>query len=205
MKRLQQLPSPAEIRQAVALSKSASFKPDPRACSVCRIQVDPDDLPCTVWSEHDQNDRPRSPPVLVFLGPGKEHEACRKAMADHPRLYVEVDGGPGSWPSLCGPCVHRYSLSCGHKDLKSNGGQGLLITLAGPDTMIVCTRNGGCHRPIRPAVRCEGRIDGALEQKIQANAAERAAIQMRIDELDRQSRELREWESERLVDQEDGA
>jgi hypothetical protein len=152
-------PSPSAIRAALPLTSIAVSKVTDRlfVCGVCGVAVDPDDLPLTVWREHDEHDRPiPGNQAIVFLGPGSAHAACRKALDGHPRLYTEESGGPGHFPSLCGPCVHRDAIECRHPDKMASGGPGLAIHMQ-QLAAIVCSRGGGCHSPVQHAVRCDGR------------------------------------------------
>lgn len=110
-----------------------------------------------LWRECDIDDRPiQSPTALVFIG--QDHPACLREMEEHPRLYVEVQGMPGHFPLLCGPCRLRDGWSCRHEDLRSNGGKGLKVQIGGflPGA-IICSRNG-CGPVSTPrAVECAGR------------------------------------------------
>lgn len=57
-------------------------------------------------------------------------DACRKIIDDDPLLFIEVpwsQGGPGRFMLICGDCPHRSEYSCKHPDLKTNGGEGLLV------------------------------------------------------------------------------
>ena len=152
-------PTAATIRAHVPLTVIARRDgADPiSCCGVCGVAVDPSDLPLTVWRECGENDKPIAGHVaLLFVGPGSAHAACRKRVDDHPRLYVEESGQPGHFPELCGPCIFRNGLSCGHAGLKANGGDGLAITLDRM-TAIICTRGAGCHTPVQHATKCRGR------------------------------------------------
>jgi hypothetical protein len=151
-------PNPTAIQAATPLTALRPVPLDPRTCSVCGLSVDPDDLPCEAWREHDENDRPiQGNSALVFLGPGAAHAACRAVLDKHPRLYARDAGWPGAFPTLCGPCVHRDGLACRHPDLFANGGNGLHISL---DALraIVCSRGGGCHEPPKTVRACAGRV-----------------------------------------------
>ena len=155
-------PSAAAIRAALPLSKLPTRGADPvLVCTVCGAAVDPSDLPSTVWREHDERDLPiAGNGALVFLGPGKAHARCRKALDDHPRLYAEETGQPGAFPALCGGCAHRSGDACRHPDAKANGGPGLVVRLGTPFAgLIICSRGGGCHAPVANAVQCDGRAE----------------------------------------------
>ncbi len=144
-------PAAAAIRAAVPLSRLPSAGRDPlHRCDVCGNPCE--DL--RAWRECDERDAPTL--VLVFVG--EDHVDCRKALDKHPRLYREETGAPGHFPALCGPCVHRRGLGCGHPDLKANGGQGLRVDLTDPMRGIVCMlgRDGPIRIP-RRAMRCAGR------------------------------------------------
>jgi len=153
-------PDVAAIRAAVPLSRRPERGQDPiRVCNVCGVAVDPKDLYLTVWREHDEADRPiAGDGALIFLGSGTVHEACRKTLEAHPRLYAEVSGTPGNFPWLCGPCVHRQERRCTHPSTKANGGAGIAITLSGLNG-IICTRGRGCITPTKNAVACAERVE----------------------------------------------
>lgn len=151
-------PSAAKIRAVVPLTNRAERGDDPlRFCNVCGREVDPSDLPTSVWREHDERDKPLAGAgALVFVGTGRDHAACQKELEEHPRLYAEEGGAPGCFPRICGPCVHRRGIACMHQDLRANGGAGLAITLEGLGG-IVCSRKHGCWSPPRHAIKCAGR------------------------------------------------
>jgi len=142
------------IRDAVPLSASARHGRDPDfACDVCHAPAEQ----LEVWREHDEHDRPiPGTDALVYLGEG--HPLCRIKLDDHPRLYAEVRGEPGSFPRLCGPCEHRDGLLCRHPDLKVNGGGGLMVHLNNGifAHVHICGAHGRI-RPLHSAIRCAGR------------------------------------------------
>ncbi len=153
-------PSASAIRAAVPLTQRPERGADPiLVCSVCGRDVDPKDLPSEVWREHDERDKPiAGTDALIFLGQEKAHEACKKLLGAHPRLYSHEMGAPGHFPLLCGPCVHRKGLECTHRDLKANGGAGLKVnTTTWPPFTIICIRGVGCTKPIATARECAGR------------------------------------------------
>lgn len=154
-------PSAAAIFAELQLSERPERGEDAiLVCNICGREVDPSDLPLTLWREHDEHDLPiAGASALVFIGQGRDHASCRRVLEKHSRLYAEAQAQPGHFPSLCGPCVHRGGLACSHPDLKANGGAGLLITLDGLASMIICSRGRrrGCDVPVRNAVRCAGR------------------------------------------------
>ena len=148
-------PNPAAIRAATPLTAARAL--DPRACSVCGLTVDPDDLPCEAWREHDERDRPISGNgALVFIGPGDAHADCRAVLERHPRLYARDAGWPGAFPTLCGPCVHRDGLVCRHPDLFANGGEGLSVKLDSLNAHVNMGRRG-CFWMPQHAHGCAGR------------------------------------------------
>ena len=155
-------PSTATIRTAVPLTARPERGAEPiLACSVCGIAVDPSDLPSEVWREHDEYDQLiAGSGALIFVGQGTAHVKCRTIVEDHPRLYRHEMGQPGHFPLLCGPCVHRKGLDCGHHDLKANGGGGLNI---------VCVRGGA--RPVPTALRCAGRELASANHEKSARSA----------------------------------
>lgn len=159
-------PNKTTIREAVPLSRHPLAPADRLSgCGVCGKPCDE----LTVWREHDERDRPiAATGALVFLGIGSEHEACRKALNDHPRLYAEEMGDPGYFGTLCGPCGFRRAFTCTHPDLKANGGKGLLVEEGGPGVTfrnaILCGRRGRVHLRTY-AIACKGRAvarDGHL-------------------------------------------
>jgi hypothetical protein len=122
--------------------------------SVCNVCAKPSEK-LGAHRAHDERDRPiAGHRALVFIG--DDHAECLKRMEDHPRLFDRVNGNPGHFPRLCGPCVHRKGMACTHKDLKANGGPGLLIKLAGMNA-IICSRGAGCRSMIGDALECAGR------------------------------------------------
>ena len=165
-------PSRSAIAQAPTLCSVRRGTDPIRVCSICGVDVDPDDLPSTIWRECDERDVPLpGDDHILFLGSGKAHEACRKTLNAHPRLYVEETGAPGHFPRLCGPCVFRRfapgpagsrALTCAHPDTKANGGAGLKVMLSDYFRgAILCGRNGQIV-PVKNAMECVGR---KLEEK----------------------------------------
>lgn len=144
---------PASVIQS-RMALSAARLADP--LSACNICGEPSDS-LAVWREHDEHDRPiDGTDYLVYIG--KDHKKCLKRMDDHPRLYAEVRGEPGSFPRLCGPCRYRDGLACRHPKLKANGGDGLLVNLADPlRGAIVCMGGGRRAVVVHHALKCEGR------------------------------------------------
>lgn len=124
-------------------------------CNVCGRATDA----LTLWRAHDEHDRPiDGDRALVFLGAGGDHDACRKKLEDHPRLFDQGAGHPGCLPALCGPCGYREGLACTHPDLKANGGAGLKIEVSGLSGVVCFGRGrGGCRTILQPAVSCAGR------------------------------------------------
>jgi hypothetical protein len=150
-------PAAATIRRTTPLSLVRRGTDPIRVCSICGLDVDHKDLPSEVWRECDERDRPLpGDEHVIFLGQGKVHEACRKTLNAHPRLYVEETGAPGHFPALCVDCVHRDGFGCRHPDLKANGGAGLRVGLHDPfANAILCGRNGRI-RTVKRALDCAG-------------------------------------------------
>ena len=123
------------------------------ACNVCGRPSSS----LMLYRECGQNDQPiaGAGARLYVDAFDDEHRACRKAIDDHARLYMEETGDPGGFPELCGPCLHRAGDGCKSPHLRANGGEGLLVTLDGL-TAIVC-RRGSCSSPVKHAVKCAGR------------------------------------------------
>lgn len=145
-------PNVDAIRAALPLTRRHTRGDDPLAqCNICgqpseRLEA---------WREHNERDLPiEGPGALVFLG--GDHPECRKALDEHPRLYDQRTGDPGTFPLLCGPCTLRRGLGCAHADLRSNGGAGLNVSLDGY-AIRVHIRGRGCQTLLRSAVRCVGR------------------------------------------------
>lgn len=142
--------TPAAIRCAPDLVAAAP--PDRiTACNVCGRPSSQ----LSAWRAHDEFDRPiAGVGALIFLG--TDHHACRKALDRHPRLYAEERGEPGTFPLLCGPCVHRRGTVC--PLARANGGPGITVSVdrfAGGG-VIVCSR-GACSHPVSRAHACSGR------------------------------------------------
>lgn len=146
-------PNVAAIRAAEPLSKAwtRGYEPNAGHCNLCRMPS----ADLTVWREHDERDKPIAGCVaLVFIG--RDHAECLRRMNEHPRLYAEETGRPGHFPRLCGGCPWRRGWDCTHPKLKANGGPGLNVRLAGlAPGAIICTRGGGCVRPLVRAMKCE--------------------------------------------------
>jgi len=152
-------PNVAAIRAATPLTALPTRGDDPiSCCNVCGQAADP--VLLQVWREHDEHDRPiGGDDALVFLMGGREHDRCRKILDEHPRLYAEEGGRPGSFPAICGACPFRSGTACTHPKLKTNGGPGLLVTLdrGAFANAIICMGGGRRYRPIHRAIKCEGR------------------------------------------------
>lgn len=141
----------APVDSVPPLSASVERGFDPlNACNLCGV---PGEL--AALRECDAADRPLpGPAALVFVGVG--HKACAKVVKDHPRLYLDTRGEPGSFPKLCGPCTHRRGLACSHPNLKTNGGAGLKVGLGGIFPGVIICGRGGRIRPVGVALDCEG-------------------------------------------------
>ena len=125
-------------------------------CQLCGFSDD-DIVYFRMWYECDEHDHVEQPVrVLVACDPEKSKtkgHPCWKAIEDHPRLYWEVEWGlgePGHFMLLCGDCQHRKGAACTHPDLKTNGGEGLMVQFHGPLALI------GYHDESEPgdALRC---------------------------------------------------
>lgn len=149
------------------LSETLSCERRPDECQCCGANYQARKL--WLWLEHDENDRPTG--TLVALC-----EACsRRLIEDHPRLYEKLPENkpvPGAMPHLCAGCEFRRGLMCSHPDLKSNGGEGLLIAVEPPlrgfwDGQGKNGRRTGGVLEIwsRPATRCQGQKSGPDGQK----------------------------------------
>lgn len=82
----------------------------PDTCTHCGSRVDPPRT-LTRWLEHDDNDRPSDPPVVILLC-----DTCNACIDPHPRLYSQLDRYapiPGVMRELCLSCPHRHGLTCG--------------------------------------------------------------------------------------------
>jgi hypothetical protein len=147
-------PTRQTILATVRISDRPERGADPlRQCNVCGTPS----REMTVWREHDERDRPiEDARRVVYLG--KDHSECRAYLDDHPRLYSEIMGDPGSFP-ICGDCLHRSGFRCGHPDLKVNGGDGLRIELSDPFRGAVCVLTSASNIAdgrMRRAIRCVG-------------------------------------------------
>lgn len=155
-------PTPDEVRAAPSLRRP-EFEPgegtkDPlSACNVCAQPA----ARLDAWREHDPYDKPyMGVDALVFLG--TDHEACKRALDRHPRLYSRDSGAPGAFPLLCGACARKKpgELACTHPDLRTNGGDGLKVTGSRfGGGMIVCIRGAGGKNFREPTVfdKCDGK------------------------------------------------
>lgn len=116
------------------LSQTLSKAVDRYTCQQCGARSD---LPC-VWQEHDECDRPETIAVTLC-------KVCSERIIEaHPRLYALIQAGqpfPGAMPT-CQVCNHRTGLTCGHPDLKANGGSGLKLSYPEPARAFVCARGG---------------------------------------------------------------
>jgi hypothetical protein len=127
-----------------------------KRCQLCGFEGHRDICEFRMWVECDEQDKPEPGNVLVVC----RGEACRKAISDHPRLYIEVpwgEGLPGHFMLLCGDCAFRKGVGCTHPDLKSNGGAGLKVSIGGPFSNVrVCFSDGTSSTGPHPAVECIG-------------------------------------------------
>lgn len=122
-----------------------------RACNLCGEDAAVGQMrlyrECTAFDRPIDGDR-----ALLFVA--GDHKACMDRVDKHPRLYVEDRGAPGTFPRLCGGCIHRQGFVCTHQNLKANGGAGLTIGLDPIAGMVVCVRGAG--KPLAHALTCEG-------------------------------------------------
>lgn len=145
-------PSAAQIAKAAPLSAQKKVR-GARACNLCGEPAALGQMrlyrECSVYDRPDHDEG-----ALLFVA--GDHPACMDRVDKHPRLYAEVRGVPGTFPKLCGACIHRNGFACTHQKLKANGGDGLAIGLDPIAAMIVCIRGSGCHKPLAHALTCEG-------------------------------------------------
>lgn len=115
------------------LSLSLYGPKHPMRCQHCGNECDLDR-----WQECDEYDQPT--PVVVVLC-----RDCSTALIDrHPRLYHDLHHNaphPGSMV-MCIDCNYRTGVSCAHPDLGANGGSGLAIRSALPETIFMDGRTG---------------------------------------------------------------
>lgn len=147
-------PTTAAIRAAEPLTHAAERGTDPiMGCNICGKTA----APLCLYVECDALDMPiEGPNALLYVG--EEHPDCILVVQRHPRLYKRANGRPGTFPRLCGPCVHRRGVDCTHPDLIKNGGTGLVVSREPGPRGIVCGKDG-CRimAALRPWVRCKGR------------------------------------------------
>lgn len=132
-----------------------------QGCQLCGHKLAYDDI-CAyrMWQRCDNKDNPVEDYLITC-----NNDACFKRIDDDPLLFIEVPwsrGGPGRFMLLCGDCPNRKDWSCLHPNLKSNGGEGLLVNFA--QTFLtgirICMSNGKSVRgQLPPANRCEGHPD----------------------------------------------
>jgi len=130
-----------------------------KRCQLCGHTSKYDDI-CEfrMLIECDENDKPEPGNVLIRC----QQEACVKAIADHPRLYVDVPwgrGAPGHFILVCGDCTFRNQWRCTHPDLKANGGKGLEVFLSNGRDVRVCFNDGTSSNSVfpTPVVECSGK------------------------------------------------
>jgi hypothetical protein len=113
-------------------------------CQICGKTSD--DI-CTfrLWQECDDRDQPE-PGNYLLVG----ETCCRSKIHEHPRLYNEVPWGrgvPGGFVLVCGSCPFREGFHCTHPNLKSNGGDGLLVDFSNPLGGMTVHLNFGYNDP----------------------------------------------------------
>lgn len=147
MSKAAQVP-PIADRQKPGLSETLGPAPRHRhICASCGVDDRDEDLlgdntrePHKFWQECDPFDKPIVPARVITLC-GR----CSKALIDpHPRLYIAVDPNqplPGAM-EMCVDCVLRQGMACMSPNLKSNGGQGMLVTFPAPIRAFLCGGRG---------------------------------------------------------------
>ena len=150
------------------LSVDLEAESHPRICQSCgsdfrnvlMMPRSPDREMIFHWQEHDMRDIPE--PIIVTLC-----QSCSAKIIDkHPRLYRNLaihEPFPGVM-KLCIECQFRDGTGCTHKDLKTNGGDGLGIIGPAPADVHYSYRRKGNGRSGHwekhypgPATECAGR------------------------------------------------
>ena len=142
-------PKPVEIKRWVPLSDTPQ-PADRFVCSVCGF----DSKLLETYQEHDEFDRVTG--RFIFLGLEDEHARCGRFLEDHPRLYTEAMGAPGSFGMLCGGCTLRVGSACTHPSLKANGGPGMSVGMNTPFKGVIIKTTTGCYRPPPRPLDCDG-------------------------------------------------
>lgn len=157
---MKEAPKPAAIRRATPLTEMRAKDPI-SACTVCARPFEKWESEIMLYRECDEFDRPKpGDDALVYVGyDGSCGDACERKLQDHPRLYVEEQGLPGTFPRLCGGCVYRDGLACTHRMLKANGGPGLRVVAERDTSFRIQCPDSGCHFPVRDAKKCDGRSE----------------------------------------------
>lgn len=94
-------------------------------CQLCGTTYE-DICELRMWEECGDSDE-IEPGNYLIVG----DKCCRQKIYDHSRMYREEawgKGRPGAFILLCGDCPWRKGFTCSHSNLKSNGGEGLLVT-----------------------------------------------------------------------------
>jgi len=127
-----------------------------RGARVCNLCAEPAGMGALrLYRECDEHDNPL-PDERALLFVAADHRSCMARVDENPRLYVELRGAPGTFPKLCGSCIHRQGFACTHPKAKINGGEGLNLGLDPIAAMVVCVRATGCQRPLAHVLGCEG-------------------------------------------------
>lgn len=98
-------------------------------CQICGYEKD-DICEFRMYLECDEQDKPEPYNILITC----KSDECFSVIEKHERLYFSPawgTGAPGYFMLLCSDCPHRKGGYCTHPDLKSNGGEGLLLHMAG--------------------------------------------------------------------------
>jgi hypothetical protein len=85
------------------------------------------------WQEHDEFDRVE--PIMITLCV----KCSDKIIDPHPRLYTRRHFNhpmPGGM-ECCGECTFRDGFRCAHKNLKANGGEGLILGICQPTVAFI--------------------------------------------------------------------
>ena len=142
-------PSPLLIRATQPLTARHPQRPrEPWHCGVCGKPA----AEYVAWRECDEKDAPIAGGAAVLLL-GVGHKACRTAIDEHPRLYKQDVGEPGSFTGLCAACPHRVGQACLMS--KAGGGPGITVHIA---KARVCRSDYGSF-VFRVATACTGRGD----------------------------------------------
>lgn len=159
MKRAPAIPSLAE-RQKPGLSVTLPGSVRPDTCQACALN---DARMLDVFREYDEHDRPTAARVMLC------RPCAQRLVEPHARIYEQLTTNgphPGAM-AICTGCVRRSALACTHPDLTTNGGAGLMLTLAKPTRMHLCrsprSTSGFVDVYYSPPSACAGRMEVASE------------------------------------------